>query len=278
MILYAIENFLAGDDVALTASSEDALYVLENLYNVRPSLPFRFTGIGAPATPEWICVEFDLPKKITLAAIFNHNLTSLAAGGDALTLKACDDPCSGSGPCDWTLPDYSVSLINRLIAGWNDLYRSLDQTRLSYRLDVIDSANPAMFLEIGEFFLGQYQTLPNARLSPGRVESPEFFRHKNVTYYGQHWMQSLASGVSLELEIKNFNDPNQIDDVRAMLQAIHEAGGKFLIVPNDRHPFVYYVALDNESDFMTQIARGVDCELLSWKLKLKTLTKGISLL
>ncbi len=65
MIYYAIENLLARSNTAISSSSEDALYVAENLYNKRPSKPFRFTGVGLAGVPEWVCVEFEAPTRVT---------------------------------------------------------------------------------------------------------------------------------------------------------------------------------------------------------------------
>jgi len=77
-IRYAINNFI-DSSVDLYSSSEDSLYVLENLYNVRPSKPFRFTGIGTTsgAIPEWICIDFGSNISPDFVAIFNHNLLGL---------------------------------------------------------------------------------------------------------------------------------------------------------------------------------------------------------
>jgi len=278
MFYYAVVNFLAGSDATIVVSSEDSLYVAENLFNRRPSKPFQFAGVGAVGDPEFICVEFENPKRVSLAAIFNHNL-DLGEPTDELVLAGCDNGCqsSGSGGCDWDNPDYEMSLQDRIVADWNDAYKLIDETRLAYRLSVIDGGNDQA-VEIGEFFLGEAVALSSAYLQPGRAESPQLYRHANVTYYGQHWLQSLSESITLELTIASMNDPDVVDAVRKMIMAIHNGGGKFVMVPNDQHPFVYYVALENDGGFMSQIARGFDCELTEWSLSLRTLTKGIALL
>jgi hypothetical protein len=274
MVLYAINNFLAGDDVVITSSSEDALYVHENLYNERPSKPFRFTGHGAVGNPEWICAEFDAPKQVMLAAIFNHNLTTLGGANDILLLKGC---ASGCGVCTWATPAWSLSLKDRLISGWNDLYRLINEIHLAYRLEIIDALNPAA-VELGEVFLGEYTALSSARLSPGRAESPQLHRFLNVTPYGQHWAESLADSITLNLTVSNLNNPAQVDAVRQMILAIHANNGRFVIIPDHTFPFAYYVFLENDGGFMRQIVRGPECELLEWTFQLRTLTKGINLL
>jgi hypothetical protein len=275
MIYYAIENFLAGDDAAISTSSEDTLYVKENLYNVRPSKPFRFTGIGAAGAPEWICVEFDAAKRVTILGIFNHNF-DLSGSGSELSIKGSDTGCDES-VTDWDIPDYEHDISDRITANWNDLYERLDQTRLAFRVDVIDPANDDN-VEIGELFLGLATELNAAHLAPGRAESPALYRSFNQTWYGQHWIEALSASLSMELRITNQNDPRQVDALRMMVLAIHAAGSKFLVVPNHLHPFVYYVALENGDQFMAQIARGIECEESEWTLSLRTLTKGIALL
>lgn len=75
--IYVIPNLIDVDTLCCV-SSEDPVYVKEFLYCERPSKPFRFTGIGAPAAPEWICVTLDGVQPVSFAAIFNHNLTALA--------------------------------------------------------------------------------------------------------------------------------------------------------------------------------------------------------
>lgn len=278
MIYYAIDNLLADEDTLISASSEDSLYIIENLFNRRPSKPFRFTGDGAVGSPEWLCIELLNPAQVTLASIFNHNL-SLGSSGDDVVLKACDGGCgSASGDCDWDSPDYGESLSDRIVANHNDLYKTLDQTRLSFRFEFIDSANPDGYVEIGELFLGSYVPLLNAHLSPGRKESPEFFRFKNETPYGQIWSESLSYNLTLELTIKNVGSPSQVDDLRKMLLAIHANSGVFVIIPNHRFPFAHYVFLENERGFASQLVGGLTCKLDEYTLTLRTLTKGISLL
>lgn len=274
MVLYLTENLLSGTDVAITSSSEDALYVLENLHNGRPSKPFRFTGKGAAGNPEWICAEFDAPKLVTFIAVFNHNLTALAGGNDSLVLKACDLGCA---ICPWATPGFQHSLKDRLITGWNDLFHIFNQTRLAFRLEVIDESNPAD-VEIGELYLGEYTALPDARVKPGRSESPTLYRQKHKTHYGQHWTESLSHNVALDLVITSLNNPSQVDAVRTMILAIHGAGGHFVIVPDDSKPFCYYVSLENEGNFMAEVARGLDSEVSEWTFRLESLTKGITLL
>jgi hypothetical protein len=277
MILYAIENYLAGLDATIISSSEDPLYTLDHLYNIRPSYPFRFTGIGSSGDPEWICIEFDTPKTITLAGIFNHNFI-LSESGDELSLKGCDSGCGSSGgDCDWDNPDYELDLSGRIVQDWNDLFQALNQTRLAYRLDIIDEANPDGYLEIGDFFLGEYTSLPNSHLKPGRQESPRFFNYRNVTPYGQHWNASLSYSISLNFQVTHLDDPRQVNGIRNMLMAIRENNGRFVIVPDHRQNFIYYVMMEEDEDFMSQIIRGSECDVTEWTFHLHTLTKGIIL-
>lgn len=273
-MLYLTENLLTGDDVTLYQSSEDTLYVVENIYCGRPSKPFRTTGVGAAGSPEYVAVQFNAPKSVNFFGLFNHNLTALAGGDDALLLK-------GSGyahaAANWASPDYSIDLADRLITGWNDIYKLIGYASRTYRLEVIDTLNANGYIELGELFLGNFTELSNARVQPGRQESPELHWIRNKTAFGQHWTEALAHSAKLRLELWNLNDPAQLDSVRTMITAIHSAGGHFVIVPDSSLPFAYYVALANDGGFMQSVARGLTSEVSSWTLELETLTKGIIL-
>jgi len=276
-IYIATVNYL--DDASFCCvSSEDTLYIAENLYNARPSKPFRFTGNGAIGAPEWICIQFAASQRITLVGIFNHNLTDLGVAGDSLILKGCDDPCEDSGACDWDGSGvYPIDMEPRLLAVWNDLYQILDESYLSWRVEFIDQSNP-FAIEIGELFLSEYEEITNAHLQPGREESPILFRRRTDTDYGQHWSKSLAYAQKLNIKIKNINDPAQVDQLQRIILEIHEAEGKCVIIPNSRFKFAYYAYLENEANFTAQITRGTTCELKEWTLQFRTLTKGIALL
>jgi len=51
-----------------------------------------------------------------------------------------------------------------------------------------------------------------------------------------------------------------------------------VFIPREDLPFAYYVFIENEDDFGQQLARGRTRKAYSYKLKLQSLTEGISLL
>ena len=283
---YAITNFLAGDLVSIYVSSEAAIYDREKLYNVRPSYPFRFDGIGTTsgAIPEWICADLGEEKTPTITAIFNHNFGDSI---DTFKIQACDEICWQSGMggiCDWDWagagPDLQIDLENRLLADFNNAYKCFtpgDSYRY-WRWPFIDAGNPSPFLEIGELFLGEWQEFSNAHLQPGRQDGPEFFDGTQITSHGQIWSNYYSEAEHLEIEIVNKNDPAQVSELRLFLSEVKQANGKFIFIPDDHYKFVYYVHLRNMADFGQQLVKGELCELYSWKLSLRTLLKGVSLL
>jgi hypothetical protein len=280
---YAITNFLAGDLVTLYSSSEDDLYNLGKLYNVRPSYPFRFEGLGTTsgAIPEYICADLGEAKRPTFTAIFNHNFGDTI---DTFKIQACVDGCPlQSGACAWDVsggPGFEEDLEDRLIADFNNAHASFTPGAdyQYWRWPFIDSANPNPYLEIGELFLGEWQELPDAKLQPGRADGPEFFEATQITDYGQIWSSYYSEAEAFEIEIKNQNNPAQVSDLRKFLSDVKQANGKFIFIPDDHYKFVYYVHLQNLAGFGQQLVKGELCELYSWKLSLRTLVKGISLL
>ncbi len=276
MILYAIEN-LINEYTPLFSSSEDDDYILENLYNKRPSFPFRFTGQGAPGNPEWVCVDFTENTLITFVGIFNTNLL-LIGSADELSLKACSNPCRGeSGGCNWDIPDFEISLAPDKKANFRNICRRFSHTNRYFDIEIVDQDNPYP-VEIGELFMGQWQQFENAFLQPGQSDGPRLHRNVNVTHYGQIWSSSYAEARTFDLTIKNIGNPRQISELELFLKEVHDNGGKFIFIPRDDLGFCYYVFLQNEGDFAQQISKGLTGELYDYKLSLITLTQGIALL
>jgi len=276
MILYAITNYIT-DNTPLYSSSEDSVYVLENLHNKRPSKPFRFTGQGSPGSPEWVCVDLTENRLVTFVGIFNTNML-LIGSADELSLKACSNICRGeSGACNWDAPDFERSLLASQKANHRNICDRFSHTNRYWDIDVIDQDNPYP-VEIGELFLGQWRQFTNARLQPGQSDGPAFFRNVNVTHYGQTWSSAYSEARTFELTIKNVGNPAQVSELEVFLREVHDNGGRFVFIPRDDLGFCYYVFLQNESDFATQITRGLTGELYDYRLSLITLTEGIRLL
>lgn len=279
-IRYAINNFIT-DNAEIYSSSEDPLYVLEHLYNVRPSKPFRFEGVGitSGAIPEWVCVDFGENKEPSIVGIFNHNMV-LDQVGDLLDLKACDDPCPGeSGACDWNIPDHEISLLDRITEDFPNLCQHVDWGAHRYwTIEVVDSGNPDGYIEWGELFIGELQSFTHARLQPGRADGPLFFGAENITYYGQVWSAYYAEAESFSIRIRSTNDPTQVDELRLFLSNVRRAGGKFVFIPDDYFKFCYYVYMTNMGQFNQQLMKGPDCEAYEWSIELRTLVRGITLL
>ena len=277
-MLYAIENLISSDTPLFSSSEDAAEWVsLDNLYNKRPSKPFRFTGQGSIGNPEWICVDLMAAQKVTFVGVFNHNMI-LSAVGDSLYIQGCDSACRGeSGECNWDAPPYELSLEDRIVENFRNLYREIDATYRYFTLEIIDQNNPYA-LEIGELFLGTTERFTNAKLQPGMADGPMFTRTKQTTHYGQNWIQSLSESYRFSIEIINTGLANQVDELNYFLRRVHENGGKFVFIPREDLPFAYYVFLDNERDFANQIVRGRTDRVYSYRLELQSLTEGISLL
>lgn len=270
--LYVFPN-LINAATPLYSSSEDDPFVLENLYNIRPSFPFRFTGIGGIGNPEWVCVDMLQATNITYFGLFNHNLI-LTAVGDELRLKGCDDGCVESPVCAWDTPNNEVAIEAALIADFRNICMKVNLTRRYYRVEVIDQNNPQN-VQLGELVLGNWHHFQNAYLVPGTRENPYFYEKTNITAMGQIWNNRYSDVTSFTVRIKNFNDPAQLNEIATWLRTIKRAGGKFVMNPDDTFPFCYYVFIKNISDFSNQLMRGLTSEIKEFTLELLTLTEGI---
>lgn len=282
-VKYAITNFLhSGCD--FYSSSEHSIHTLENLYNVRPSKPFRTIGIGTTsgAIPEWFCVDLQQAKQPNFVAYFNINLI-LNQSGDFFELQACDEGCPPqNGACDWTSPDYKLNLLGTLVQDFKNIHKSFSPGAAYqyWRTAVIDSGNPDGYLEFGEWFLGILSGFTKAYLQPGRSDGPEFYEATSVTEYGQIWSRYHGEAENFKLEIINIDNPNQVNELRKFLKLVKRANGKFVIIPDDKLPFCFYVHLRNTADFGRLLQKGYypPSEVYSWSLDLRTLTEGIALL
>lgn len=292
---------MIGSDTPLYSSSEDELYTLENLYNVRPSKPFRFEGIGTTsgAIPEWVCVDLNESKSPNFVGVFNHNI-GLGEAGDVFRLIGCSAACPGqsAAECYWDdvsgapsgsiFADCFVDLSDRILEAsclFNTSCKRFQcvwpsgETGLQYwMLQVIDQGNTDGYIEIGEWFLGTLRRFSKAKLQPGRADGPVFFEGTKTTYYGQIWSNYFAEAEEFSIVIKNMNDPTQVSEMRCFLSEVKQAGGKFIFIPDDTYNFCYYVHMTNINNLGQQITKGLCGELYDWKIELRTLVKGVSLL
>lgn len=287
ILLYVLENFI-NDDTPITHLTEDPLYVTKNLYNERPSLPYRTL---AKAAPEWICVDLLEVKNVTFVGLFNHNLTTSPTtlrlcGGNACGVCTCitDMKIAPTDPCGDGCGTQPIADFHNI---WSKV--ACEDRHRYWTLEITDT--PAEdYYEIGELVLGQWRQFPRGildagvatdpwvRLSPGRVDGPEFFMGKQRTHWGQDWSTFYSECERFELTFTTQNDPCRVDAVHAFLKAVQRTGGRFVLVPDDTKPFCYYVIVDNLRDYADRLIYGRARELREWRLKLKTLTEGVRLL
>ena len=300
-LLWSTENFL-NEDCTFWSSSEHSLYVHENLYNERPSKPFRTEDddIGEAGNPAWVCVDLGTYSGVgwnpTLACLFNHNLTQLEAAGDELSLLGCDDGCPGeSGACVWFsgFPGCTVDLtvspctgLSQPIENFKSLFRKFNCSpgHRYWLLNIIDQNNTDGYIEIGEWWLGEWNRFhtgspdPNwVHLQPGREDGPIFYRGDNETHYGQDWPAYFSETEQLILTFKNVNNPCYVDEMHVFLRSVMANGGRFVLIPDERMPFCYYVIIKNNK-YAQRLVYGAEGELREWRFELKTLTQGAILL
>lgn len=262
MTLYYVKTNLINSssllsDDATYVSSEDAAYQVERLYNKRPSYPFRFDGVNA----QWIKAGWDAAAQpITFLGIFNHNLIDTAT----ITLETAD--AIGGAYANVSTPTRQAE----------NIYTLFDATKKWWKLNINNGATvPA---QLGELVLGNWASFTNAYLQPGRADGPVFNATRSTTYYGQDWTAYLSKGEAFSIALKSIDDPSATADIQTFLNDIWEnEDGKFVFIPDHAQPKVYYVQVVNTDKYARRLINGVK-ELREWKLELKTLTDGITLL
>ncbi len=125
------------DTGTITSSSEVTGLPDDNAVHAFVARVWRTTG----DTSEWIKFDMGSAKKITMVAIFGHNLTS----GATVTVEA-------NSSDSWTTPAYTATIT------WNErvLVKFLDQTYRWWRITFADAANPDGYIEIGRICAGEY--------------------------------------------------------------------------------------------------------------------------
>ena len=255
-MIYSTENLI--DTYTLSSvSTEDPLYVKEYLYDNRPSRPFRFTAKSS----QWIIIDLSSAKPVTLACLFNHNLT---AGATARIQAHASN--------SWTSPAFNEALTWRAL----DLYHRFTQSFRWWSFAIDDPGNVA-FPEIGCAWLGNWARFQNVRVNPGRSDSPSFFQVEQVMQYGQDWDVYLSDTQTFDLSLTNYINPATVDDFHTFLRSIEGSSGRFVFIPDENQPHVFLVKVVGNPSSSRQVYSSSG-ELRAWTLKLKVLTRGITLL
>lgn len=246
---------LPSDD-ATYRTTEDAIYKVANLYNKRPSKPFRFTAKAA----QWLKVELAAATPVTFAGIFNHNIPS----GETINLEGANADAGYAAVCTAAWRNHDIGSFFTATWKW-------------WKLNIgVQVADP--FPQIGEFVLGNYSTFASAWVQPGQADGPTFAMAESQTHYGQDWSEHLANTQEFRISLLNLTDPATVDDLQTFLTDIFEnSNGKFILIPDHTKPHCFYVRVKNYKDFAYREIYGTK-ELRRWSLELETLTRGITLL
>ena len=257
---YVVTNLLNSTtlpaDDATYRSSEDTIYQVEYLYNVRPSKPFRWTAkVG-----NWVKADFGSRQYVDFCGIFNHNF------GSAATVQLHASGWNGG----W-------KLVKNFTYRKNDMFKNFGIHERWIRLSASDATNDNC-LQMGELVLGSKQSLSDCHLQSPRSDGTQFFTNANVTHYGQDWDDYLSQNEHFSLTFKKLNNPDNVDAFQTFLQDVFENGNRFVLIPDVDRPHVYYCKIDKTEGFSSLEIIGDAKELREWTIEVKTLTRGITLL
>jgi hypothetical protein len=254
---YAVGNLL-DDTVIDSVSTEDPTFIRDNLYNRRPSLPFRFTA----KDDQEIIIDFGAPQQVTVVAILNHNFTA-----------GCDVHIQGGG-APWVAFDQHMDYF----ADKNNMYVLINETYQEWRLFVDDPGN-SEFPEIGELVFYLHSQITGAHLEKMH-DGLETVLAENRTHYGQHWDSYLSRHEKFILNWAVVANSGDEDALKTFLKDIDGGAGRILIIPDDDQEFCYYVRVVEPEIMADKIVKGPAGyhDLRRWSFNMIELTNGITLL
>lgn len=257
-LIYSIGNYI--DAITINSvSSEHTLYVKENLYNLRPSLPFRFTA----KTDQFVELDMATDKNITLLALINHNLQQAAT----IRLEADNDPPN------WLAPSYSQAVTWRA----ENLYMKLDETYRWWRIFASDPTNP-YYPELGEAILYIWNSFSDARIR-SQSEGDSFYTAIEETFMGQDWDAELSRKAKLSFTIRDISTHGDsvLEEIRAFIRELKGQAGRFLVVPDDTTTECYFAKALGLEFISERIFHNIK-DVRDWALPLSELTQGFNLL
>jgi hypothetical protein len=141
------DDNLADDATAITPSTENSLYPIENVYDKDPSKPFRMLAVTGN-----IVWEFTSPENVDLLFIHGHNLEQNLE----VRLQANSSNSWGAPPLNQliTIPEWELDENGeRSVDAFLDLTSITPRSYAFWRLVVVGS-NPS-FVSLGEVWLGE---------------------------------------------------------------------------------------------------------------------------
>jgi hypothetical protein len=258
-LIYTSGNYINASTIN-AVSTEDAIFVKENLYNKRPSLPFRFTAKSSQY------VELDMGSDITptILSLINHNLLSSAT----IKIEADNDPPN------WGSPSYSQSVTWR---EENLYFKISGQTFRWWRIFVTDASNP-VYPQLGEAILHVFSSFSGASIQ-AQSEGDVFYTATQETFMGQDWDAELARKALLTLRIRKAetHGDSALEEIRAFLRSLSGSAGRFLVIPDDTTPECYYVKVAGSEFKAERIFHNIK-DIRDWDLPLAEISQGINLL
>lgn len=208
-------------DAALTVSTEDSVYVKENLYNQRIGKPFKFTADGGN-----IVIDLGSAQPVDAIAILAHNLTNSAT----ITLE-------GNATDSWGAPAKSENIT------WatKNAYKIFTEVSFRYwRLVIADGTNPNN-VKIGELVICTGVEL-SSNYQFGAVDTPNHVVLTEKTEYGQSWNYYLTSSRVFELSF--MAQPVTQDEINILFNAVKGSFSPFVFISHD--DLCYYVRMGND--------------------------------
>jgi len=204
------------DTGTITSSSEASSSLADdNVVHDFVSKQWRTTA----DTGQWIKFDLTTPGKITMLAIFGHNLSS----GATVTIEA-------NATDSWVTPSYSHAMT------WNALamVEFLDQTYRWWRITIEDNGNDDGYIEIGRICAGEYYE-PGVNISQElqkKIVDPSFYQESEGR---QGYAIDKTPYRTFDVQFTGISRTQQ-GELETMFRAVKTTGYLALALDPDNYP------------------------------------------
>jgi len=248
-MLYVIGNYINLGTLS-SVSTEDSIYLKENMYDLAQSVPWRMLAKSGNAI-------FDMGTDVpTILGIMNHNLTSNAT----ITLETAATLEGLDGTFTENVPPHKLNI-----------WHTIGLTPLQWWKLTISDAGNGSNLELGEIILHVSNTFTMNYWWPYK-EGMAYVVDEHVTHFGRRHRIKRAKKKMFTLDFEGVTDAHFTSEIEVFFDA-WDGDQPFIFIPDDTLTDSWYVECLNSLE-----AQRIFIDQNKFFLKLEEQSRGITLL